>query len=253
MNDDLLERAARALRETTDGADDTGRFTRARVMATLHQRKRRRLSRAAFLLPIAAVLVGSTALASNAGLTSWQDVKESISRTLGGGAPEARERAAKLDRAGLSRGLKKLETSRRPEPVVDAPPSEPAGETAKTPLPAERAVPAPALSAVASAAPPATPDPALELYRVAHDLHFAQGDSARALAAWDRYLSQARGGKFVLEARYNRAICLVRLGRHAEARRALEPFARGAFGSYRKESARSLLDVLDGRSDATAP
>jgi len=47
----------------------------------------------------------------------------------------------------------------------------------------------------------------------------------------------------VLEARYNRAICLVRLGRRAGARAALAPFASGAYGGYRQEDARALLDA----------
>jgi hypothetical protein len=37
---------------------------------------------------------------------------------------------------------------------------------------------------------------------------------------------------------------LVRLGRNAEARTALEPFASGAFGGYRKAEASALLERL---------
>jgi len=53
-------------------------------------------------------------------------------------------------------------------------------------------------------------------------------------------LGAAPRGRFANEARYNRAICLVRLGRHAEAQRDLEPFASGAMG-YRQNEARQLL------------
>jgi hypothetical protein len=47
-----------------------------------------------------------------------------------------------------------------------------------------------------------------------------------------------------LEARYNRAIVLVRLARNEEARRALEPFARGEFGGYRRDDAARLLESV---------
>jgi hypothetical protein len=38
---------------------------------------------------------------------------------------------------------------------------------------------------------------------------------------------------------------LVRLGRRDEARLALQPFAEGAFGDYRKREATRLLDQLE--------
>jgi len=56
-------------------------------------------------------------------------------------------------------------------------------------------------------------------------------------------LRSAPNGRFATEARYNRAICLLRLGRDGEARQALEPFASGKMG-YRQNEARQLLDEL---------
>ena len=50
--------------------------------------------------------------------------------------------------------------------------------------------------------------------------------------------------RFFLEARYNRAIALVRLGRKAEAVEALRPFAAAPPGSYRRTEARDLLRFL---------
>jgi hypothetical protein len=95
-----------------------------------------------------------------------------------------------------------------------------------------------------------SPDPQA-LYAQAHALHFHGHDPARALAAWDRYLAVAsldiRGG-LVLEARYNRAICLVRLGQREEARQALQPFADGRWGDYRRDDAQALLGELDASS-----
>ena len=83
-----------------------------------------------------------------------------------------------------------------------------------------------------------------ELYRRAHQAHFTEHDPARALGLWEAYLREAPRGRFAVEARYNRALCLVRLGRHAEARAALEPFAKGAVGSYRQHEAAELLEAL---------
>jgi hypothetical protein len=84
----------------------------------------------------------------------------------------------------------------------------------------------------------------LSLYRRAHRLHFEAHDSAAALLAWDAYLRAAPEGRFAPEARYNRALCLLRLGRGAEAREALAPFAAGRFGDYRQAEAAALLDRL---------
>ena len=99
---------------------------------------------------------------------------------------------------------------------------------------------------VPSAGPSAKPalDPAHELYRAAHRAHFSQHDFARALSAWEAYLAKAPRGRFAIEAEYNRALCLVRLGRSAEARRALEPFADGARGGYRQRDASELVEAL---------
>jgi hypothetical protein len=99
------------------------------------------------------------------------------------------------------------------------------------------------------AVPSAAFDPAHALYLEAHALHFNAHDPSQALRAWDAYLAAAPGGRFAVEARYNRALCLVRLGRRAEARVALEPFAEGAHGSYRQEEARKLLEALAGAAE----
>jgi hypothetical protein len=79
------------------------------------------------------------------------------------------------------------------------------------------------------------------LYRRAHQAHFVDRRYAAALAAWDRYLALPRPGRLALEARYNRALALYRLGRRAEAAQALQPFADGDYGPYRQSEARALL------------
>jgi hypothetical protein len=82
----------------------------------------------------------------------------------------------------------------------------------------------------------------LVLFRRAQRLHLNR--DPRALAAWDDYLRVAGEAPLAPEARYNRALCLVRLGRRAEAKEALEPFANGAYGTYRKAEAKALITAL---------
>ncbi|WP_437497169.1 tetratricopeptide repeat protein [Sorangium sp. So ce1099] len=91
--------------------------------------------------------------------------------------------------------------------------------------------------------PPAGPDTDA-LYQAAHRAHFVERNPSAALGAWDAYLAAAPRGRFAVEAQYNRALCLVRLGRTDEARRALEPFAQGAHGGYRQTESRSLLEAM---------
>jgi hypothetical protein len=98
----------------------------------------------------------------------------------------------------------------------------------------------------AAASSPAVPDRAsadeLAQFRHAQALHLAHDPAA--LAAWDAYLQVAKQGALIPEAKYNRALCLVRLGRKAEARAALQPFASGQYTNYRREEARALLEAL---------
>lgn len=236
MTDDLLKAATQALREET--ADDTAasRFTRARVMASLHQGKVKRRTRLAFILPLAACLAAGTAWGAATG--RLPAVFHALSRAVsyGGDTPAAPTPAR----------LKAGSPSAKP-----APPAPERAAVAGEPLPPpamEEPKPAPKLvtSAKATAAPSSSAafqDADGDLYRLAHEAHFGQHDYARALRSWEAYLEAAPRGRFVTEARYNRAICLLRLGRDAEARRALEPFASGKMG-YRQGEAQQLLDEL---------
>jgi hypothetical protein len=99
--------------------------------------------------------------------------------------------------------------------------------------------------------PAPTPAPLVEpdeqaLYTAAHRLHFVEHNPGAALSAWDTYLRAAPRGRLSVEAHYNRALCLVRLGRAAEAEAALDSFARGAYGGYRQAEAKALLEALRG-------
>ncbi len=82
-----------------------------------------------------------------------------------------------------------------------------------------------------------------ESFQAAHALHFGGASPELALLAWDTYLSEFPEGRFVPEASWNRVICLLRLERHEEARAVLERFARGAYGSVRREDAERLLEA----------
>jgi len=90
-------------------------------------------------------------------------------------------------------------------------------------------------------------DAEAEAYGRAHWAHFDQGAPERALAAWDDYLRRYPQGTFEPEARFNRAICLVRLRRFAQAERALRSFADGRLDGYRRAEAEQLLGWLRDR------
>jgi hypothetical protein len=100
---------------------------------------------------------------------------------------------------------------------------------------------------VQEAPKPAPPRPAVvaieTLYRKAHALHFHGSDHLATLAAWDEYLAAEPSGRFSLEARYNRALVLIKLERYADARAALAPFATD--DGYRRSEAAALVERLD--------
>jgi hypothetical protein len=96
-----------------------------------------------------------------------------------------------------------------------------------------------------SAAPtkvPAAESGELALFRRAQALHLTH--DARAIEAWDAYLRVAPTSALAPEARYNRALGLVRARRFADAKRALAPFAEGKYGAYRRPEAQALLGRL---------
>jgi hypothetical protein len=236
MTDDLLKAATRALHEESadDGAD--GRFTRARVMASLHQGKVKRRTRLAFILPLAACLAAGTAWGAATG--RLPAMFHAMGQLVG---YDRKPHEANEPKASVRGSLAKPQAT---EPVVPAP-------VAPTPEPVAEAQPEPAKVAMT---PPARPTPSLsssaafqdtdgDLYRLAHEAHFTSHDCARALLGWNAYLQAAPNGRLATEARYNRAICLLRLGRDAEARHALAPFASGKMG-YRQNEARELLEEL---------
>jgi len=237
MSKDLLAEATRALRETESVSEFEARATRARVMTGLHQTRVRRRTRWAFLLPIAASFVAVSAWGAASGQA--RAALDRLERFVGV-TPASPSNAKPAPRKPLASPALSPPAS---ESAAPAPNPEP--ELAPAPPNAAEAIPTRATAgASASAARAERPDPALALYRVAHAAHFVDRDPARALAAWDAYLRAAPNGQFAPEARYNRALSLVRLGRGPEARSALEPFANGAYGDYRKAEASALLERI---------
>jgi TolA-binding protein len=124
----------------------------------------------------------------------------------------------------------------------------------------QSAAPAKASAAASAAAPSATyaampnaesrdgarrSSKELAAYDRAHRAHFEQANPEQALRLWDDYLREFPGTRWVPEARYNRALCLLRLGRTEQARQELVPFAKGAYGGYRQREAQNLLDATE--------
>ncbi len=265
---DPLDRAARALRELHDGASPEAASTRSRILGVTALRRRRRRVFAAVWMPLAAVLVVSTA---------WAAVTGRIPRLVAllRGAPAATTMTTRGTRAAGE-----TPEARSPDAIPSTPtalPTEtlgpaPSPSASANALPAASPIAMPAASAIASTPAPSIARTAVSvptvstattastttassgrapreleesLYSAAHQAHFVARDPAAALRAWDEYLAAYPDGRFALEARYNRALALVRLGRTGEARAALAPFADGRNGGYRQTEARALLDALD--------
>jgi hypothetical protein len=236
MSEDRLLEATRALRESAEEDGPGAAFTRARIMASLHQERRRRMTRRALLWPLAAILVGSTAWAGATGRLG--EVVNVVAQAAGlAPAPVT----PPVETPAVARVSPRVVPPALPsavaEPESEAVEPEPAAPVVR------RAI-ASGPRAAPSAPPPTVTSEEQVLYRAAHRAHFQDHDWAAALAAWDAYLGAAREGRFVPEARYNRALCLVRLGRTSEARSALEPFAASKFGAYRQREAQALLDAM---------
>lgn len=237
-NDPRLDRAARALAEVRHGrSDDAGR-TRARILAS-HRDKQQR---SAWLYAVAAVLVLGLGVP-----TAWAWATGRLDRWL---APEAPSAPSAPSPAATVERRPPREATEPVAPEV-SPPSVPSTTTEAAPPETTPVVLAPPVEA--PEAPPAEEtadegpvvDPAeRRAYREAHALHFEARDTEGALAAWDRYLARYPAGRFSIEARYNRALCLVRLGRENEAREALAPFAAGRYGEYRRREAAALTEAM---------
>lgn len=256
---DPLQDAVNALRETTSGEESgSARYTRARVLGTVRLQKRRRVIHVAFALPLAAILIGSAAWA-----TSDQHLPAFVQRVsvaLGlSHAPPASSRRVKSPAVAHQ----PAQPSSTPSPVAPIKPAvarENAVETGlkRADLPPDTSLVGRSANNASSTVPkpikPSVPllprdshltEVELSLYESAHHAHFVTKDYGTALTAWQEYLRLAPHGRFTVEANYNRALCLLRLGQTQAAREALEPFAKGVYGNYRQAEASALLGQLD--------
>lgn len=240
MSDDLLDRATRALRDESRVEPRDLEATRARLLADVQRTRRHRSRVLQWAIPIAAVLALGTAYAAATGkLRTW--VMSNRPTTVSSSAP--------LASAATPRPPTVVATVASPSVEEPAPVPSVVASASAPPIVASAAAP-PSAAATIVVAPSTSASDAmsadLAAYRRAHALHFVEKRWDAALDAWNAYLSSNPKGTFALEARYNRAICLVKLGRKAEARVALTPFADGLVGGgYRQTEAKALLDALD--------
>lgn len=242
-DDPELDDLMRALRATTLGAPpSTVASTRARVVASARRRSAGPSWALAAAALLAIVLGGSTVWAFFTGRLPFG----------ADGAPAGLERGEPQGAVDRTPAPTRVPEPSVPEPSVPEP-SVPEALAPEVLAPETLAPEAPAPEAVAPEVAPSPRrreavrpiDPAeRRAYDAAHALHFGAGDWPAAIDAWDAYLASFPRGRFGLEARYNRALALVRAGRVDEARVALTPFAEARFGAYRRTEARALLEAL---------
>jgi len=225
MSDDMLTDAIAALRSSGDRGDD-GDATRARLVRSLEVRAVRHRQLVSMATIAAVLAVGGVSWAWSTG--RLQALWSPQGPTQSEPAPQ-REEPPSVPMQLPQPPVHRAATA----PEYTSPPAEIAPE----PLPPEPPPP-PLPPKTVKRAPPFEP-----LYRKAHQLHFHGNDPAAALAAWDAYLAAEPTGRFAVEARFNRALVLVKLGRYTEARAALEPFARGEL-AYRQAEAAQLAERL---------
>ena len=278
-DDELLDRAIAALREETDAIDDLrAERTRRRIVADLAAEPARTATRAApsrsgwayaAVAAAALLLIAPTAWAATTG--RLPALVETVRSWMEFGPPADAAPEETSDEPAVSRPRRRPERAQeapRPETIepvaiepVALPVEEPAVElappTSAEPVevapvraPRARAVEEPATST--DALGPRLSEAELTSYRAAHVAHFQSRDAAAAVRAWDAYLSTYPSGHFAPEARWNRALALVRAGRTADARAALAAFADAPDGALHQREARRLVDAIDARAAGSA-
>lgn len=255
--EDPLKDAFAALREEHDGSHATSDATLRQALLRTRKKERERSVVRWFVLPAAAALFAGTAFAAANG--ELDGILEALHLGRRAAIPATAPSEPEPPRPPPAAPVLPVPSN---EATPDAPVVSVEEETGKPtttmasstasagPKPrasarARHDGPAAAPAVDAPVEPGAAVDPDTALYEDAHRAHFVERSPEKALRAWDAYLAASRGhGRFVPEARYNRALSLVRLGRSDEAKRELAAFADGAYGDYRRREARDLLEAL---------
>ncbi len=234
-DDDLLDLLTRAARDEAEEAPVDPELTRRLLQARASRGVRLRRH------PLGVVAF----LAATVALTAWAAPR--VHQALL--APTLVSPPAPPPRASSSARLAAL-----PSPAAASAPVAPAAAASSASVaPAASALPPVAARGASSVAggradrraPDQPEEPAVDpLYLAAHRAQFQGGDAAAALAAWDRYLHSPGDKAFAQEALYNRGVNLLRLGRTAEARDALRPFADGVYGRYRQREVRAMMERI---------
>ena len=252
--DDVLRRAGQALGRAADVGDPGPAGARSAILARIQADRQARARRVALAVPLLIVGIASTAAAAATGvLPKWlHAVRVAI-------VDDPRPPAVTAVPVAQQ---PQLPPRQHPSPPPQAPVAEPvvAPPTAVPPDSVSQA-PAPPVWVPHPIKHPAPPPPApaadaLGLFRTAQRLQFDQKDWPAALQAWQAYLAAQPHGELEPEARWNRALCLVHLGRTTQARHALAPFAAGDYGGYQQAKAQQLVTELAakaGSDDAVAP
>lgn len=252
--EDALGRALASYAQLTSGNTLDANSVRSRVLHQSVVPRGRSLRGYSLALPLVATLAASAALAASHApargvVAAW------VRAWLGAsGVPQARPSAPGSKVVGA------------PSSATTAPSASPAGEGPSAPIlvgdlplaePASAADPDEVRVRRSVGMPAGTVfreiDVQLNAYQAAHRTHFDASNPAAALAAWDHYLANFPAGSFAMDARFNRALCLIRLGRLAEGRSALTPFATAVSGSYRQVEAIALLRSLDQGVSGSPP
>jgi TolA-binding protein len=248
--DELLRTAVdRARAEDADCAADP--HTRARVLRTVQHRRARARGLTVTLAAAVSMLAGSTAWAAHTGTLehAWAALSNVLVPANG---PQSEEpRATEATPPGDE---PPSPSAHSPDASASAPTIAEGGDPSASTVPPDlRTPPESGRHPTGRDRGPRTrsserPPRELTLYRRAHRAHFVHRAPERALAAWRSYLRRFPEGRFAPEARYNRALTLIRLERWDRAALALQPFADGRYGHYRRREARELLDALHARS-----
>lgn len=271
MSDDLLNQFTKALADEYDGATAAPEASRARIIRTLAERKPRQKKWLVVGIPLFALLGGSTAWAAASGqlrplveqagvaLGILEQPAESVADSAKGGNQSGKplSGAAKAQETMVptapaletTEEVAQVEHTREEQAIEEQPQETQVGRKATAGTSMEKQTSSQSDAALRKQQERTDAEAkALAAYRVGHDAQFARGDCQAAVAAYQSYLETYPNGNFTLEARYNRSVCLVQLGRSIEARQQLEPFAAGTYGNYRRSSAQALIDAIDAHN-----